>query len=153
MYKINTVTGNIILGNQIIPQDDSSPLYQDYNQWLRAGNRPIETTELLPEESRFIDMIQTKAKYEIHRKNGWNAYQDFRARIVQDIKEGLLTELQAFVIEDDLKIAYDRIAQNGDWKTALYGLSQVTPSAPFVEPYLTLAIEYITDYINKNYEA
>ena len=51
-----------------------------------------------------------KAKYENHKINGWNAYQDFRAMIVLDIYDGKITEQMAFIIEKDLK-PYDRISQ------------------------------------------
>ncbi len=151
MYKINTITGNITLNGVIIPQDDSSEAFQIYQSWLREGNTLQPTTELVPAEISAINREKTKARYEIYRQDGWAAYQDFRAKIVEDIANGNLTEEQAFVIEDNLKVAYDRIAQNGDWKTARYGLLQVVPSHTFVQPYLTLAIEYISDYIEKNY--
>jgi hypothetical protein len=94
-----------------------------------------------------------KAKYETHKRNGWEAYQDFRAKIVLDIEAGTITMEQAFLIEHDLKIAYDRIAQNGDWKTAYFELSQVLPSQPFVQPYLDLAMAFIGQYIQTNYES
>ncbi|NHN26745.1 hypothetical protein FIA58_013755 [Flavobacterium jejuense] len=93
-----------------------------------------------------------KLKYEFHRENGWKAYQEFRAKVVSDIYDGLITELEAFLIEANLKVAYDRISQNGDWKTARYELLQVSPYPPFVEPYYNLAMDYINNYITNNYE-
>ena len=93
-----------------------------------------------------------KAKYENHKINGWNAYQDFRAMIVLDIYDGKITEQMAFIIEKDLKLAYDRISQNGDWKTAYYELSNAPVTASFVTPYKTLALNYIANYIQTNYD-
>lgn len=103
------------------------------------------------ESNKAVDYI--KNKYELHKSNGWNAYQDFRAKVVLDIESGTITETQAFIIESDLKIAYDRIAQNGDWKTAYFELSQISVSYAFVQPYLDLALSYIANYINLNYDS
>jgi hypothetical protein len=112
-----------------------------------------EGKTLTPEEIKAIAIAEIKAKYEFHRANGWNAYQDFRAMIVLDIAEAVITETQAFLIEKDLKLGYDRIAQNGDWKTAYYELSQVTVSYPFIQPYMDIALSYILDYIANNYDS
>ena len=106
-----------------------------------------------PQELKEIAIAEIKAKYEFHRLNGWNAYQDFRAMIVLDIASGEITEQQAFLIEKDLKLGYDRIAQNGDWKTAYYELSQVTVSYPFIQAYRDIALNFIANYIQNNYES
>ena len=106
-----------------------------------------------PQELKEIAIAEIKAKYEFHRANGWNAYQEFRAMIVIDIEAGDITEQQAFLIEKDLKIGYDRIAQNGDWKTAYYELSQVTVSYPFIQAYRDIALNYIANYIQNNYDS
>lgn len=95
---------------------------------------------------------EIKSKYELHKANGWKAYQDFRAKIVSDIYDGIITEEQAFAVEANLKIAYDRIAQNGDWKTARFELQQVNPFPEFVQYYYDLALNYINQYIIENYE-
>lgn len=105
-----------------------------------------------PQELKDIAIAEIKAKYEFHRANGWSAYQDFRAMIVIDIEAGDITEQQAFLIEKDLKLGYDRIAQNGDWKTAYYELSQVTVSYPFIQEYLDIALSFIANYIQNNYD-
>jgi len=108
---------------------------------------------LTPEQLKANAMAEIKAKYEFHRANGWNAYQDFRAMIVLDIAAGKITEIQAFLIEKDLKLGYDRIAQNGDWKTAYYELSQVTVSYPFIQAYMDITLGFIANYIATNYDS
>ena len=113
----------------------------------------IEDNAPTEEQLKEIAIAEIKAKYEFHRANGWNAYQDFRAMIVLDIASGEITEQQAFLIEKDLKLGYDRIAQNGDWKTAYYELSQVTVSYPFIQSYLDIALNYIANYIQNNYDS
>ena len=113
----------------------------------------IEDNAPTEEQLKEISIAEIKAKYEFHRANGWNAYQDFRAMIVLDIASGEITEQQAFLIEKDLKLGYDRIAQNGDWKTAYYELSQVTVSYPFIQEYLDIALSFIATYIQNNYDS
>ena len=113
----------------------------------------IDDTTPTPQELKDIAIAEIKAKYEFHRANGWSAYQDFRAMIVLDIASGEITEQQAFLIEKDLKLGYDRIAQNGDWKTAYYELSQVTVSYPFIQEYLDIALSFIATYIQNNYDS
>ena len=73
--------------------------------------------------------------------------------IVLDIANEIITETQAFLIEKDLKVGYDRIAQNGDWKTAYFELSQITVSFPFIQSYFDIALNYITNYIQNNYDS
>jgi len=113
----------------------------------------IEDNTLTESQLKDIAIAEIKAKYEFHRANGWNAYQEFRAMIVIDIEAGDITEQQAFLIEKDLKLGYDRIAQNGDWKTAYYELSQVTVSYPFIQEYLDIALSFIATYIQNNYDS
>lgn len=113
----------------------------------------IEDNTLTESQLKEIAIAEIKAKYEFHRANGWSAYQDFRAMIVLDIANEAITETQAFLIEKDLKIGYDRIAQNGDWKTAYYELSQVTVSYPFIQAYRDIALNYIANYIQNNYDS
>ena len=113
----------------------------------------IEDNAPTEEQLKEIAIAEIKAKYEFHRANGWNAYQDFRAMIVLDIASGEITEQQAFLIEKDLKLGYDRIAQNGDWKTAYYELSQVTVSYPFIQAYRDIALNFIANYIQNNYDS
>ena len=113
----------------------------------------VENNQLSQEQLKAQAITEIKAKYEFHRANGWSAYQDFRAMIVLDIASGDITEQQAFLIEKDLKLGYDRIAQNGDWKTAYYELSQVTVSYPFIQEYLDIALSFIATYIQNNYDS
>lgn len=107
-------------------------------------------------ESEIIEKqkLDIKNQYEQRRADGWAAYQTFRAELVLDIDKGNLTEIQAFIIESYLGKGYDKIAQNGDWKTAAFLLLQTSlPEAhSFVQNYLNKALEIINDYITKNYK-
>lgn len=105
------------------------------------------------EEIDYQNKEQIKARYEQYKLDGWQAYQDFRADLVEQINKGDLTEALAFVIESYLSVAYDKIAQNGDWKTAYYKLSMlvIPNNHAFVLPYKNTALDIIQNYINENY--
>ena len=113
----------------------------------------IEDNAPTEEQLKEIAIAEIKAKYEFHRANGWSAYQDFRAMIVLDIAAGKITKEQAFLIEKELKLGYDRISQNGDWMTAHYELSQVEVSYPFIQEYMDIALNFIATYIQNNYDS
>ena len=91
-------------------------------------------------------------KYEVHKTNGWNEYQRFRAQIVLDIEKGILTELDAFMIEAFLKSGFDKIANSGDWKTARYILGASETSDPIIVTYKDKALTIIDAYILDNYD-
>lgn len=141
---------NEIAIEEFVSESFRKAFYNFETQTFYEGE--VLTSEQIASEIRKKQMEGIKAKYEQHRANGWNAYQDFRAMIVVDIYLRKITETQAFLIENDLKVAYDRIAQNGDWKTAYYELSQKTVSYPFVQAYMDIALAFILDYITNNYE-
>ncbi|UOX32421.1 hypothetical protein LXD69_10190 [Flavobacterium sediminilitoris] len=139
----------------MIPFDDSNQLYLTFIEWLSEGNS-IElfegTSKEIQNSQLELKLLEIKNKYEFHKINGWDAYQNFRAKVVNDIYNGLISEEQAFIIEENLSVAYDQISTTGDWKTARYKLLQVSPYPPYVQPYYDLAIILINDYITNNYE-
>lgn len=96
---------------------------------------------------------RTMEKYDSHKRNGWEAYQLFRAKIVDRIELGTMTEEQAFMIEEVLSPAYDKLAKTGDWKTARYKLFQIEIFEPWMEEWYISATEIITEYISNNYES
>lgn len=93
-----------------------------------------------------------KKKYEMHRKNGWNEYQEFRAEVVMDISKNIITEIQAFQLEDYLKESYDKINNTGDWKTAKFILQNLSGHPTWMESYINSAIQRVDDYIIENYD-
>ena len=110
----------------------------------------IDLPTLTPEEIK----QQTKQRYEHHKANGWEAYQNFRANIISDISNAIITEAQAFAIEEILGVAYNKISASGDWKTAHYKLTQVVipQGYEFVQQYFDAALQEIETYIAENYE-
>jgi hypothetical protein len=97
--------------------------------------------------------LTIKSAYEQRRTDGWDAYQDFRADMVKEIYDGIITKQQAFTIEDYLEVGYDKIAHQGDWETAYYRLSTVViaQADAFVQPYLDKAKNIMLAYIQANY--
>lgn len=91
--------------------------------------------------------------YEKRKADGWDAYQNFRKDMVKQIYDGHLTKPAAFMIEEYLGVGYDKIAQNGDWETAYYKLSQIVlPEVhAFVQPYLDSAKSIMLAYLQANY--
>ena len=133
-----------------IPENSSYYILQwDFNLLVwKEGATPTEVENI----NNRLNIEDIKQKYEFHRANGWEYYQEFRAKVVTDIEEGVITELEAFYIEENLNIAFDQISSTGDWKTARYKLTQVTPYPEFVQPYYDYALNLINQYINNNYE-
>lgn len=147
-YNDNYVNENYTFITEDLPNPNNFYKIQwDGNEWAEgATQQEIE----LKENESVINGI--KEKYEFHKANGWDAYNTFRAKVVNDIYKGLITEVEAFYIEENLSPAFDQISATGDWKTARYKLLQVTPYPPFVQPYYDMAMQIINDYITNNYE-
>ena len=128
---------------------------EDFNTEKDEFIYQIVNIPALTDEAIKLQAIQeTKLRYENHKAQGWEAYQNFRANIVSDIAEEIITEPQAFAIEELLSVAYDKISASGDWKTALYKLSQVVipQGYEFVQPYYDAAHQELETYIVANYE-
>jgi hypothetical protein len=95
-----------------------------------------------------------KSAYEQRKSDGWDAYQSFRANMVKEIYDEIITKQQAFIIEDYLSKGYDKIAQQGDWETAYYKLSTtvIPDTYSFVQSYLDSAKAIMLNYIQTNYK-
>ena len=95
-----------------------------------------------------------KLAYEQRKLDGWDAYQSFRADMVKEIYDEIITKQQAFIIEDYLGKGYDKIAQQGDWETAYYKLSTtvIAEQHSFVQSYLDSAKAIMLNYIQTNYK-
>lgn len=118
---------------------------QETREFYEGAN--IEVIEELRTEN-------IKSAYEQRKSDGWDAYQSFRADMVKEIYDGIITKQQAFIIEDYLGKGYDKIAQQGDWETAYYKLSTTIISEQhlFVQSYLDSAKAIMLTYIQTNYK-
>ncbi len=118
-------------------------------EWIEGAS-----AEELSIHNDFLRGEKIKATYEQRKADGWNAYQDFRADMVKEIYDQVITKPQAFIIEDFLSQGYDKIAQQGDWETAHYKLSQIIlpEQYSFVQSYLDKAKAIMLNYIQINYK-
>lgn len=133
------------------PENVISPIIDDIenpNKWISSLNENDLNEAKIKIEKEYI-----KNKYQIHRENGWNEYQDFRASVVYDINAGLILEQQAFELENYLKTAYDKINNTGDWKTARFVLKQLTGHPEWMQTYIDQAVQRVDDYILNNYDS
>ena len=160
---IETATGKELYGTlseQCLPTETLVPEvrtfwcldpYFNFQTREYYENATQEEVDAYVNEKRSIDI---KSAYEQRKSDGWDAYQEFRANMVKEIYDGIITKTQAFVIEDYLGKGYDKIAQQGDWETAYYKLSTtVIPDQHlFVQPYLDSAKAIMLTYIQNNYK-
>lgn len=140
--------------NGVLITDDNrgfqKPCFSD-NQYSQVIETMTQADiDLAAKETR-SQLIQQE--YEKRKADGWKAYQDFRADMVMEIYDNVLTKPQAFVIEDYLGGGYEKIAQQGDWETAYFKLGQIVLPAQynFVQPYLDKAKLIIGEYVQQNY--
>lgn len=117
------------------------------NQWIEGLN----ILEISVQQER-ANKDYIKSKYEIHKVNGWNEYQDFRAQVITDINAQIISETQAFLLEDYLKDAYNKISSTGDWKTARWVLTQLAGHELWMQPYIDSALSRVNVYITNNYD-
>lgn len=121
------------------------------NASLDAWIEGLDSSQLIAAKER-ANKEYIKSKYEIHKVNGWNEYQDFRAQVITDINSEIITEAQAFLLEDYLKGAYNKISSTGDWKTARWVLTQLAGHELWMQPYIDAALVRVNDYITNNYD-
>jgi len=108
---------------------------------------------LTSEELKEKKKSYTRDKYELHKFNGWGYYQEFRSDVVLSVEDEEITEEKAFEIESFLGDVFDKISNTGDWKTALFLLSQKTTEDSVLLSYKNKALTDIQDYINNNYDS
>jgi hypothetical protein len=159
---IETATGKELYGtlfDQCLPTETLVPEIRTF--WCLDPYFNFETREFYENASQeevdaYISQLRSKTikeAYEQRKMDGWEAYQDFRADMVKEIYDDIITKQQAFIIEDYLGKGYDKIAQQGDWETAYYKLSTtvVAEADAFVQPYLDKAKIIMLAYIQANY--
>jgi hypothetical protein len=161
---INSITGEVLYGTfsdnlQLLENEGIiyldmvenfiSPYYNFETQSFYENASSEEVAEF--EDAKRSELI--KSAYEQRKVDGWQAYQEFRAGMVKEIYDQVLTKQQAFIIEDFLGKGYDKIAQQGDWETAYYKLSTtvIPEQYAFVQSYLDAAKAIMLQYIQKNY--
>lgn len=92
-------------------------------------------------------------KYNDYKTDGINYYDSFRAKIVLDVNNNLISQEQGVSIGKILKPCFDWII-TGDWLNALQELEEmiITSSSPIkANEYYQMAKNFVTNYIAENY--
>ena len=110
----------------------------------KDGHEFVEITDTKKIESLYTDL------YIVREEDGKRYFSTIRANLVQLYSVNELTELEIFGIEQILSPA-TRSLILGDWMTALYQLSLVTPVPPLAQELYDEINNYITNYIATNY--
>lgn len=92
----------------------------------------------------------TKADYVIKEKDGHDFYNDFRSRLLLEIKSGAITPTEAFTVESYLSDIKDNLI-TGNWLTAQYLTSNKPTSRIFDDDLKAEILGGITNYVNNNY--
>ena len=162
---INSITGKVLYGtfsNKIdllndetiidlnITENFISPFYNFETESFYEN----ATQEEVNQHNNALRGEKIKAAYEQRKTDGWEAYQNFRADMVKEIYDGIITKEQAIIIKNYLSLGYDEISQFGDYETAIYKLMQILLPEEhlFVHPYLLKAKSIMLNYIRNNYK-
>lgn len=125
--------------------------YIEDNQAIPA----IQYCEGQPEGyTEITDPIQlldlTKKDYLTKEKDGHDFYNDFRSRLLLEIKAGNITASEAFTVETYLSDIKDNLI-TGNWLTAQYLTSIKPTSGIFDDTLKSEILTGITAYVNTNY--
>jgi hypothetical protein len=93
---------------------------------------------------------EIKLSYEVFEADGNLYFGEIRANMVLDYKMGNITSTDIFQIETLLEPVSLKL-KAGDWMTASYVLSLVSPVGAFTEGFKTELLTYINNYITNNY--
>ena len=148
--KHGTIIDN---NNQEVVMTDGEASFELYKEFLQNDGEVFQTEFVTPKETESIRTEATIARYAKFKQDGAESYESFRADIVSKVFKRELEESQAFIISKYLSNSYDRIKNNGDWKTAYFELGLVTiPSQyGYVNEFKKKAIEIMQKYIATNY--
>lgn len=125
-----------------------TPKWSSESNSYQEGASENEIQEHLLKRTR----DEIKLKYKFHQKNGWEFYQDFRADIVLDLNTSKISLQDAFLIEDFLKVPFNKISNYGDWKTAQFVLKQLITENELLNNYKIKSLNDIEGYILENYD-
>ena len=92
-----------------------------------------------------------KETYDKYRMDGQDYYDSISASLVKEMREGNKTSSEIFEIENILRSVTDRVIL-GDWLTAQFELSRISPSGALDQKLYDEISSYIENYIVSNYE-
>lgn len=99
----------------------------------------------------FYDLKEKiKADYQNKKQDGQRYFEEVQAEIANMVKNGSITELQAFEIEAQIDEPFNKLLR-GDWKTSHYMLQLITPTGAYTQQMYDEHLDYISNYITENY--
>jgi len=108
---------------------------------------PIGFTEII-DQSKLKDLYLKK--YDERAKDGQEYYNNFRAQLYLDIINGLITEIEAFSLEQHIKELADNLL-TGNWLTAQNTNQNLTLNGIYNQSMKNSIQNDLDAYINNNY--
>ncbi len=154
MYEISELTGNIYFNGVLVPQDDTTPMWQAYWQHKQSGGE-IVFVEATPEEIAQQQIINIKQKEtDLYIKRMQDAQRIWAGlsaefRIAKQI--GQMDDTTENIILAELKPVLDIVIPFGQWKTG-YQLLLGIGSSVIGQPLYDKLHDILWNYIQENYE-
>lgn len=151
MYEISELTGNIYFNGVLVPQDDTTPMWQAYWQHKQSGGEIVfvdATHEEIAEQTQAEQLRKETEMYKKRTLDGINAYAEISAEFRLAKLSGVISEEQHAAIEETLIPVRNEVLA-GQWISArqkLEGIGVVIG----VQLYNRLHTQ-ISNYINENY--
>lgn len=93
---------------------------------------------------------ERKSEYELHKANGVDYYNTFRAQLTLDVEQGDKTLVCALEIQERLLRVGETLC-TGDWKSAYNVLANTLPSPNCTKEIIDTMKTDIGNYITNNY--
>jgi len=93
---------------------------------------------------------QIKTEYDTHRTAGVDFADDYRAQLVLDVINDMITEEFAIERQNSLKVPFDLI-KDGDWKSAKTYLTNMLGNVYCNKAEIDSILFSVEDYITNNY--
>lgn len=116
--------------------------------YVWADNAPDTDYDLVTDPSLIKEKI--KDLYYTYEVAGVDYFRDIRAELVYDYKQGTRSSSDIFEIETILEPVTQKLIL-GDWMSAQYQMSLITPAPPLDQALYDSISNYINNYIANNY--
>lgn len=113
-----------------------------------ASDAPDADYDLVNDQALILEKI--KDLYYSYEVDGKDYFRDIRAQLVLDYKSGSRSSADIFEIESILNLVISNLLL-GDWLTASYHMSLITPAGALDQALYDEINDHITNYINENY--
>ena len=154
MYEISELTGNIYFNGILVPQDDTTPMWQAYWRHKQSGGEIafVEATDEEISQQQIINLKQKETDLYIKRmQDAQRIWAGLSAefRIAKQIGE--LDDATENIVLAELKPVLDIVVTFGQWVTGYQLLLGIGSSVIGQDLYNKLH-DIIWNYIQENYE-